>query len=301
MFWMNRQTRESSMARTPDGRHTAPLLPQTGRSARFRWLVALGLGCVLLGAAVALDIGRRSADDVATASASLANRPVQSRVRTPAPSHDDWTRPTPGGSRWTSLAPAAAVSKAPPAPTRTPGPASAAPATPTAAPAPAPAPAPTASAAGPGLTPSPTAEYQTPTGTNQLAWSEAILKALGDPLTGANITSVGYWMQNEAGSPPSGIVGANNPINVSEPGYGGVPIKDEGPVYHLYSYPTVQDGIEALVAYLNPYSYSGILAALKSGAGLSSSSLAAEFSVYSGHGYSTVPDAWGLSQGVPLT
>jgi hypothetical protein len=113
--------------------------------------------------------------------------------------------------------------------------------------------------------------------------------------------SMGYWMQNEAGSPPSGIVGANNPINVSAPGYGGTPIKSEGGGYNLYSYPTVQDGINATAAYLTPTGYGGILAALKAGAGLSSSSLAGEFSTYSGGGYSTVPDTWGASQGVPKT
>jgi hypothetical protein len=171
---------------------------------------------------------------------------------------------------------------------------------PTRTPAPSPAATPQ-SAAPPLLTPTPTAEYQTPTGRNELAWSEAILRALGDPLTDANIVSMGYWMQNEAGHPPYGIVGANNPINVSQPGYGGTPIKDEGNGYHLYSYPTVQDGINALVAYINPYGYPGILAALKAGRGLSSSSLASEFSTYSGGGYSTVPDAWGASQGKPLT
>ena len=53
------------------------------------------------------------------------------------------------------------------------------------------------------MTPQPTAGYETPTGQNQLAWSGAILKALGDPLTSANIVSMGYWMQNEAGSPPT--------------------------------------------------------------------------------------------------
>ena len=37
------------------------------------------------------------------------------------------------------------------------------------------------------------------------------------------------------------------------------------------------------------------------GVGLSSPSLSGEFAVYSGHGYTTVPDAWGLSQGVPLS
>ena len=149
--------------------------------------------------------------------------------------------------------------------------------------------------------PTPTAEYQTPRGTNELAWSDAILRAFGDPLTSANIVSMGYWMQNEAGHPPYGIVGANNPINVSEPGYGGTPIQNEGGGYFLYSYPTVKNGIEAIVAYLNRPNYVGILAALKEGIGLSSPSLASEFSVYSGSGYTTVPDSWGASQGKPET
>jgi hypothetical protein len=152
-----------------------------------------------------------------------------------------------------------------------------------------------------GLTPQPTAQNQTPTGQNQKAWSEAILTSLGAPLTSANIVSIGYWMQNEAGTPPHGIVGANNPINVSQPGYGGWPIKSEGNGYNLYSYPTPQAGIQALVAYINPGGYPQILAALKSGAGLSSGALGQEFLTYSGQGYSTVPDAWGASQGKPQT
>jgi hypothetical protein len=162
----------------------------------------------------------------------------------------------------------------------------------------APAPVPT-STPKPGLTPTPTAQNQTPRGANELAWSEAILAALGDPLTSANIISLGYWMQNEAGSPPSGIVGADNPINVSQPGYGGWPIKSEGNGWSLYSYPTPQDGIEATVKYLTPTGYPLILQALKSGQGLSSESLSNELSIYSGHGYSQVPDAWGASQGKP--
>jgi hypothetical protein len=151
------------------------------------------------------------------------------------------------------------------------------------------------------LTPRATAEYETPKGSNELAWSEAILQGLGDPLTNANIISIGYWMQNEAGSPPYGIVGANNPINVSQPGFGGTAIKAEGCCYSLYSYPTVQDGVDATVKYLDNGSYSLILAALKAGGGLSSSSLAGEFSTYSGNGYTAVPDSWGSSQGQPQT
>ena len=150
------------------------------------------------------------------------------------------------------------------------------------------------------LTPQPTAEYQTPSGDNQKAWSEAILTALGAPLTSANIVSIGYWMQNEAGSPPYGIVGANNPINVSEPGYGGVPIQSDGDgVTFLQSYPDVADGVAAIAAYLERGNYVDIVAALRSGAGLSSPSLADEIGLYSGGGYTTIPDSYGASQGTP--
>lgn len=164
-----------------------------------------------------------------------------------------------------------------------------------------PTPSPAASAPSSTLVPQPTAEYETPKGSNQLAWSEAILKGLGAPITDANVISLGYWMQNEAGSPPYGIVGANNPINVSQPGYGGTPIKSEGGGYSLYSYPSVPDGVGATVAYLNNGAYSLIVAALKAGDGLSSSSLADEIGTYSGHGYTTIPDSWGSSQGQPET
>jgi hypothetical protein len=150
-----------------------------------------------------------------------------------------------------------------------------------------------------GLTPQATAEYQTPSGQNQLAWSEAILTALGDPLTSANIVSIGYWMQNEAGTPPYGIVGANNPINVSEPGYGGTQIQYEAPGYYLMSYPTVAEGVAATAAYLNNGSYQSVLNDLKQGSGLGDSSLASELQEYSGDGYSTIPDSWGQSQGTP--
>jgi hypothetical protein len=152
------------------------------------------------------------------------------------------------------------------------------------------------------LTAQATAEYQTPTGENQKAWSEAILKALGAPLTSANIVSIGYWMQNEAGTPPYGIVGANNPINVSEPGYGGTQIQSEGQGYYLMSYPSVSEGTAAIDAYLNNGSYPQIVSDLKQGIGLmTDSSLSSELSEYSGGGYTTIPDSWGQSQGTPLS
>jgi F0F1-type ATP synthase membrane subunit c/vacuolar-type H+-ATPase subunit K len=154
-----------------------------------------------------------------------------------------------------------------------------------------------------GLTPRSTAEYETPSGENQKAWSEAILTALGAPLTSANIVSIGYWMQNEAGKPPYGIVGANNPINVSQPCCGGVPIQDDGDgVTFLQSYPTAADGVEAIAQYLNRGNYTAMLADLKQGVGLmSDSNLASEIGLYSGGGYTTIPDSYGQSQGTPLS
>ena len=153
-----------------------------------------------------------------------------------------------------------------------------------------------------GLTPQATAEYETPSGENQKAWSEAILTAIGAPLTSANIVSIGYWMQNEAGSPPYGIVGANNPINVSEPGYGGVPIQDDGDgVTFLMSYPSVSEGVAAIAAYLERGNYVDIVADLRAGNGLSDPNLASEIGLYSGGGYTTIPDSFGSSQGTPLS
>jgi len=200
--------------------------------------------------------------------------------------------PSPSAKKTHAQPRQSAAPSATPSISATPGPST--PASPTLAPSP-------TTTAGSGPVPTALAEYETPTGTNQLAWSEAILTALGAPLTDANIISMGYWMQNEAGSPPSGIVGENNPINVSEPGYDGWNIKSEGNGYYLRSYPTVTDGVDAIAAYLSTPSYTAIKAALQAGAGLSSSSLASELSIYSGGGYTTIPDSWGASQGQPET
>jgi hypothetical protein len=243
-------------------------------AARFRWIIVLGAFFALVGAGLTIGLDQKQA---AVSAAKAANASIAPLVGSSVLSQSDLAE---------DPSPEAKLPTSPPKPSPT--------HTPARAPAPAstvpPAPAPTA-----------TAENQTPRGANELAWSEAILTALGDPLTDANIVSMGYWMQNEAGSPPKGIVGANNPINVSQPGYGGWPIKSEGGGWSLYSYPTPQDGVAATVKYLTPTGYPLILAVLKSGQGLSSSSLAGELSVYSGGGYRQIPDTWGASQGRPDT
>jgi len=274
------------MQRLPE-RQRAPVRSAHARARTRRrgglawWLMTLGVVSTMAGVGLVIGLGRKPAVHPA---ANAAAGPVSQA----APVLDQAEVP-PRTFREHAVAPASATparspSAPPPAAPSHPAPAS-------------PAPAPVTAAGAP----APTAEYETPRGANQLAWSEAILTALGDPLTSANIVSIGYWMQNEAGTPPHGIVGANNPINVSQPGFGGWPIKSEGGGYNLYSYPSPQAGIQALVAYLTPTGYPQILAALKSGAGLSSPSLGGELSEYSGGGYTTIPDTWGASQGKPET
>jgi hypothetical protein len=288
----------------PQGRHAA-IRPPRSRSvaarqknrtaARLRWIGVLAFS-VTTGAALTINLAGKPAAHPAP------KTPLASALGSATISDAELAQAMPHRP---SLQPALPAAR-PPSANRTPVATPSATATPTpVTPAPSPSPEQTTPAPSPSPTasgrPAATAENQTPWGANELAWSEAILTALGDPLTDANIVSLGYWMQNEAGSPPSGIVGANNPINVSQPGYGGWPIKYEGNGWSLYSYPTPQDGIAATVKYLTPTGYPLILAALKSGQGLSSSSLAGELSEYSGGGYRQIPDAWGASQGRPQT
>jgi len=290
------------MARPSGGRHTRlppprPHAPASTRGYRLpissRLLTGLGLAVALAGVAIAIGVG--AVPTPLTANSTKAPKPSAAAGVQATLNSTGHVSPTAssGPSADRSLVPASPpVSHRPMArPTPTPSVASSSP-----RPSPTPRPSPS-----PELVPTPTAEYQTPTGRNELAWSQAILRAFGAPLTSANIVSMGYWMQNEAGKPPYGIVGANNPINVSQPGYGGTPIQNEGGGYYLYSYPTAQDGINAIVAYLHRPNYAGIVAALKAGIGLSSPSLASEILVYSGNHYSAIPDAWGASQGRPET
>jgi hypothetical protein len=276
----------------PERPHTSHRQPKAGRG---RLAIAAGTGAGLVGLGIAFGVG---AVPVPLLSAGSASAPRASMMDT-APASAGHSLSQASASPF-----GYALAKMPPSPTPhhkaspTHTPSKTATPTHTAAP----ATRPSSQAAGSGaLAPQPTAENETPTGANEKAWSEAILTSLGAPLTSANIVSIGYWMQNEAGSPPSGIVGANNPFNVSQACCGGVPIQDDGDgVTFLQSYPTVADGLEAITQYLNRGNYTLILADLKAGVGLMNDpNLASEISLYSGGGYSTIPDSWGQSQGTP--
>lgn len=266
------------------GRPTGSHRVHRGRPARSsRLLMTVGLAVVLVGAGIAVATGA-----VQTPLSDTTSTP---KAATLAPVLDMGAPSANANSYALATVPASLLPHA----------SASAKAHPTTSATPTPSTVKSSSTTGGLLTPQPTAEYETPSGENQKAWSEAILTALGAPLTSANIISIGYWMQNEAGSPPYGIVGANNPINVSEPCCGGVPIQDDGDgVTFLQSYPSVSQGVQAIATYLERGNYVNIVAALRAGGGLSDPNLASEISLYSGNGYSTIPDAFGASQGQPL-
>jgi hypothetical protein len=290
------ETRPQSAYRPSPASHRQPN-PNRGRFAAGAGVAAAvaGLGVAMAVGAVPSPLSADAAKPLAAASLAAAPTGRSGALLQASAS--------PLGSYALAKMPAAGSSPAKPTPaktaTPTQHPSTAAPSTSAASTAAAPA-----TDAG-GLTPVATAENQTPTGENQKAWSEAILTALGAPLTAANIVSMGYWMQNEAGTPPTGIVGANNPINVSQPCCGGVPIQSDGDgVTFLQSYPTAADGIEAIKEYLERSNYAEIVADLRSGEGLmitSDPALTAQISLFAGGHYSQIPDSWGASQGQPLS
>ena len=112
---------------------------------------------------------------------------------------------------------------------------------------------------------------------------------------------MGYWMQNEAGA-RRGIVGDNNPINVSQPGYGGVPIQYDGDGVTTCSPTRPCRTASRRSRVPEPRELPADPGRPEGGRrAVGDSSLASEISVYSGGGYSTIPDSWGASQGQPLT
>ena len=286
----------------PSHRHPRRLrLPLTSRLAQS---AALTAALALVGAGVLVGTGtvKTPLSDSVTSvtppktSPVVSTSPVSSPRATPTTSFALATVPAS-----LKASPKASKKKAKPKASATASPTASAPASAT----PSWTPTPTASkstAAATSTTPPNLPENVTPTGSTELAWSEAILTALGAPITDANVISMGYWMQNEAGAPPSGLRGENNPINVSQPCCGGVPIQSDGDgVTYLQSYPTAADGVEATKEYLERPNFPTIVADLRAGVGLGGGDAASEISLFAGSHYDTIPDSWGQSQGQPET
>jgi hypothetical protein len=138
--------------------------------------------------------------------------------------------------------------------------------------------------------------------TNAQNTAAAYLDALGAPLTTANIESMIDWFEAEDDNQPTGGnatgVGGNDPLDLAA-GYGdaanyiGVVGQNSAGGQALENLATPEDGATDWALAMTTGPYPGIVAALKSGAGLiGNSSLASEFLNYSGNGYDGLPAAY---------
>jgi len=139
-------------------------------------------------------------------------------------------------------------------------------------------------------------------GTNAQNTAAAYLDALGAPLTTANIETMVDWFEAEDDNQPTGGnatgVGGNDPLDLAV-GYGdaadyvGVVGSNSDGGQTLENLATPEDGATDWALAMTTGPYPGIVAALKSGAGLiGNTSLASEFLNYSGNGYSGLPAAY---------
>jgi hypothetical protein len=115
---------------------------------------------------------------------------------------------------------------------------------------------------------------------SQSGWAQALLKALGDPTTSANIKSIEHWEQLEGGNWQN--TAKYNPLDTTYqlPGstnMGGSTAGANG----VQAYTSWSQGLQATVDTLKNGSYNDILAALKSGKGLTSGA-ASGLSTWSG-------------------
>lgn len=140
-------------------------------------------------------------------------------------------------------------------------------------------------------------------GSQEKIWAESSLKALGAPLTKANLATMYDWFLNE-GTPHN----YNNPLNLNT-SYGGSwsSTEDGDPLAdHIQHYPSPKDFPPAFNLQLRkhgpdwpggkgPGEYYYIITALKSGKGMignHSAGLKYDLSEYSGGGYNSIPAAY---------
>jgi hypothetical protein len=115
------------------------------------------------------------------------------------------------------------------------------------------------------------------TGSNAVAWAEAILKGLSAPVTDLNVGYLLGWFHNEGGG------GENNPMNTTLRTSGSAgSINSDG----VQNYKTPQDGVDATVSTLAIYP--AVVASLKTGRGIVGPNVGVELSKWSGGGYSSI-------------
>jgi hypothetical protein len=125
-----------------------------------------------------------------------------------------------------------------------------------------------------------------PVNASETAWIVALLASIGAPPTTANINSIAGWIEHETSwdsSPPDGALYTDNPLNTTEPGFGATgSVNSVG----VKIYPTLTQGLAATVAALENGDYSDILAALRSGKGLTGTYQG--LATWSGGGYDSI-------------
>lgn len=120
-------------------------------------------------------------------------------------------------------------------------------------------------------------------GTGEAAFFTAVLADLGAPATSANLSSLAAWASHEG---PWGSVGQWNPLDSTLYAPGSTAFNTFGGGIHVWSYPDAASG--AGMTARTVAGYPGITAALRSGGGLCGTGLGAEFSRWSGGGYTEV-------------
>jgi hypothetical protein len=131
-----------------------------------------------------------------------------------------------------------------------------------------------------------TAPVAGPVNATETAWIVALLAAIAAPPTTANINSIAGWIQHESSwdsSPPDGALYTKNPLNTTEPGFGTTGVVNSD---NVRIYPTLTQGLGATVAAMENGDYPDILAALRSGKGLTGTY--AGLSTWSGGGYDSI-------------
>ena len=121
-------------------------------------------------------------------------------------------------------------------------------------------------------------------GPGEAGFMRAVLADLGAPRTTANVSSLEAWRRHETPWPP---VAASNPMNTTLTAPGSTAFNFLPGGGSVQNYPAPAEGAQATAATLSG-GYPLITSALRSGAGVCGTGFAAEFSRWSGGGYTEV-------------
>ncbi len=102
----------------------------------------------------------------------------------------------------------------------------------------------------------------TPGGPNPIAaFAGALLAALGDQATGANVDAIVAWAAGE------GSCAHNNPLDTTQPEPGAEPFNTLPGGGHVWDYPSLSVGVQATVETLTDGLYGPVLAVLRASGG----------------------------------